>query len=111
MDDHVHDEIEIHAQRSDPAQIEKDSQYGSDDHSIDEGMLLDRAGHSEMAMRDQFHFGEHRKHAGHCKDTGKNGLRGGNDGEDDCQHEADLTKRRLGRLGERIVSGLDDFVN
>ena len=110
MDDDVHHQIEKSPKRGDAAEVKEDRQKACDHNGIDECVVLDRARHPEMAVRDHLHVGQHRQHPRDRENTGNQTRRRGHQRERHRQVEAGLAEGRLGCFGQRVVLRRHDAV-
>lgn len=67
----VHDDVEDRTERGDAVEVRKDRQRDDEYDCIDKRVLLDVAGHSEMSVRNELHFTQHRQHPRYGKGTGE----------------------------------------
>ena len=81
------------------------------DHRINQGMLLDVAGHPEMLVRDQLHVGQHGDHARDSENACDDARRGRNDGERHGELDPEISHRRPSSFSQGIVPRGDDFLN
>jgi len=75
VNDHVHHEVKERAERGDAAEIKKDRQKTGNHDGIDQRVVLDRARHAEMAVRDHLHLGQHGQHPRHRENARASGPR------------------------------------
>ncbi len=62
MDGDVHDEIEDRPEGGDASEVEEHGECDGEGNRVDHGVHPNRAWHSEVAVGDLFHVGEHRQH-------------------------------------------------
>ena len=110
VDDHVHHQIEEGPERGDAAEVEEDRQEACDHDGVDECVVLDRAWHPEMAVRDHLHVRQHRQHPRDGKHAGDQARGSCHQRKRHRQVEAGLPEGWLGRFSQRVVLRRHDAI-